>query len=465
LLVETAMPSYELEQIRRFFIEVPRYTSYPTAADFTTAVGPAEHAANLRAAGAQVDAPLSLYVHLPFCREICAFCGCHALVARTEARVDRYLAALVREMDLVLCELGKARPVSELHFGGGSPSYVSAARFERLMGDLRDRFAFDGSATLSLEADPRTTDRQKLALYRSLGFERISFGFQDLDEAVQSAIGRNQTAETSREAYVLAREAGFRSINVDLCYGLPRQTEATFARTVSEVIALRPDRIALFGYAHLPQARPRQRLIVASELPDPAARLHMMADAHARLIDAGYDAIGIDHFALPDDDLARAAATGRLHRNFQGYTTTTTDTLIGLGLSAISDVPAGYAQSFRSLHAYLEAVDAGRLPTERGVHRSPDDRVRGALIRRVMCRFELDLPDIQRELNVDLRRSFAPELGELERLASDGLVAIADKRISLTPLGRVFARNVASVFDAHRGRPAPGAPPRFSTSA
>lgn len=459
------MTTTDTKEIERFFVEVPRYTSYPTAADFTLSIGPAVYGVSLRAAGASKGVPVSLYVHLPFCREICAFCGCNAMIARTEARIDRYLEALVREMDLVLRQLGGTRPVSELHFGGGSPSYVPAPAFERLVRALRERFSFDAAATLSLEADPRTVDHEKLVLYRTLGFDRISFGFQDLDPGVQRAIGRNQSAETSRRAYALARELGFRSINIDLCYGLPEQTEDTFAQTIAEVIGLRPDRIALFGYAHLPHLRPRQRLIVADSLPTPGARLRMMVEGRDRLIAAGYDAIGLDHFALPDDDLARAAATGRLHRNFQGYTTTTTDTLIGLGLSAISDLPAGYAQNFRSLHAYLEAVDAGCLPTERGVLRSEDDRVRGEIIRRIMCRFELDFPDVERALGIDFHGAFARELGELERLSDDGLVTVEETRIRLTPLGRVFVRNVASIFDAHRLPAAAGAAPRFSMSA
>jgi len=453
------------KEIERFFVEVPRYTSYPTAADFSASVGADAYAASLRAAATSTGIPISLYIHLPFCREICAFCGCHALVARTEARIDRYLQALVREMDLVRHELGSARPVSELHLGGGSPSYLSAPAFERVMRALRDRFSFDAAATLSLEADPRTVDREKMTLYRALGFDRISFGFQDLDPAVQRAIGRNQSAETSRRAYALAREAGFRSVNVDLCYGLPEQTEDTFAQTIADVIALRPDRIALFGYAHLPHLRPRQRLIVADALPTPSARLRMMVDGRDRLLAAGYHAIGLDHFALPGDDLARAAATGRLHRNFQGYTTTTTDTLVGLGLSAISDLPAGYAQNLRSLHAYLEAIDGGRLPTERGVLRTDDDRVRGEIIRRIMCRFALDLRDVERIFKINFRQSFAPELGELGRLSDDGLVTVEETRIQLTPLGRVFVRNVASIFDAHRHPAAAGAPARFSMSA
>lgn len=451
--------------LRRFFIEVPRYTSYPTAADFTDAVGPDDHAANLRRAGQATDTGLSLYVHLPFCKAICHFCGCHALVARTDSRIQRYLAALGTEMRLVAAELGGGRAVTELHFGGGSPSLLAADDFERVMADLRSSFALAPDASIAIEADPRTVDRDKLQRYRRLGVERVSFGFQDLDEGVQRAIGRNQTAAVSRAAHELAREAGFAGINVDLCYGLPEQSEETFARTVDEVVALAPDRVALFGYAHVPWLKPRQKLIVASTLPGPDLRLRLMAAARARLTDAGYVAIGLDHFALPGDPLATAAAAGLLHRNFQGYTTTRTDSLVGLGLSGVSDLPAGYAQNLRALPDYYRALDAGRLPTERGASRSEDDRVRGEIIRRLMCRFELDVAAVERDLGVDFAVQFGPELAELTRLAADGLVSVEPARVRLTDLGRVFVRNVAAVFDAYWRRRATDARPRFSSSA
>jgi len=461
------MTSPDARDLRRFFVEVPRYTSYPTAADFTDAVGPADHAANLATAAAAVGAPISLYVHLPFCKEICHFCGCHALVARTDARIARYLEALDAEMRLVGAALGGARPIGELHFGGGSPSLLAADDFERVMQGLHASFPFAADASLALEADPRTVDRAKLERYRRLGVSRISFGFQDLDEGVQRAIGRNQSAATSRRAFELAREAGFAGINVDLCYGLPEQTEETFAHTVARVIELGPDRVALFGYAHVPWLKPRQRLIVASTLPGPGLRLALMAGARARLVEAGYTAIGLDHFARPGDELARAAAAGRLHRNFQGYTTTRTDTLIGLGLSGLSDVPWGYTQNHRALRDYYAALDAGRLPTERGVARSADDRARGEIIRRIMCTFELDVPALERDLGLDFGPAFGPELADLGRLADEGLVAWQGRRARLTDLGRVFVRNVAAVFDAHLRRRAKNGDrtPRFSASA
>jgi oxygen-independent coproporphyrinogen III oxidase len=452
----------QLADLKRLVMDVPRYTSYPTAAEFSPDIGPAAHATSLDEAAAVPDAPLSLYVHLPFCKSICHFCGCHALVARTPERIERYLRALGREMELVAEALHGARPVAELHFGGGSPSLLSVDDFTRVMRDLRASFPFTDDIAISLEADPRTTDREKLACYRRQGVSRLSFGFQDLDPNVQRAIGRHQSEETSRAVYTLAREVGFEGINVDLCYGLPEQTEETFARTVDEVIALRPDRIALFGYAHVPWHKPKQKLIVASTLPDTDTRLRLVADAHTRLAEGGYVPIGFDHFALPGDALAVAARAGNLHRNFQGYTTTRTDALVGLGLSAISDLPDGYAQNARTLGDYLSALDEGRLPTERGASRSHDDRLRGDLIRRIMCTFRIDRAEVERAHGIDFAAAFAPELRALEGLETQGLVTVSDAAVELTELGRLFVRNVAVVFDAYRAKKPAGM--RFSSS-
>jgi oxygen-independent coproporphyrinogen-3 oxidase len=442
----------QLAALKRLVVDVPRYTSYPTAAEFSSDIGPAAHAAGLREAASSTEAPLSLYVHLPFCRSICHFCGCHALAARTPERIARYLAALRKEMALVSAALGGRRLVAELHFGGGSPSLLALDDFEGLMRDLRSWFPFDDDVAISLEADPRTVDRDKLVAYRRQGVGRLSFGFQDLDPGVQRAIGRHQSEETSRAAYAMAREIGFEGINVDLCYGLPEQTDETFARTIDEVIGLRPDRIALFGYAHVPWHKPKQKLIVASTLPDVDTRLRLVAKAHTRLAAAGYLPIGFDHFALPGDSLAVAARNGRLHRNFQGYTTTRTDALVGLGLSAISDLPGGYAQNARALGDYQAALEEGRLPTERGAVRTADDRLRGDLIRRIMCSFRIDRADVERAHGIDFAAAFAAELRALAGLETEGLVTVSDAAVELTELGRLFVRNVAVVFDAYRAQ-------------
>jgi oxygen-independent coproporphyrinogen-3 oxidase len=453
-----------VNDMARFSIEAPRYTSYPTAAEFSTATTAADYAAALEEVSRTGDRPLALYVHLPFCKELCHFCGCHALIARTPERVAHYLDALAAEATAVARRLGDRRPVGEIHFGGGSPSYLEADDFERLLVDLRARFRFDAEVAISLEADPRTTDREKLVRYRRLGVGRISFGFQDLDGGVQRAIGRNQSAAVSLRAYRTAREVGFSGINLDLCYGLPEQTAETFARTVAEVIALRPDRVAIFGYAHVPWLKPLQRLIPAAALPRADLRIRLMAEAREALLGAGYLAIGLDHFALPDDDLGRAAAAGTLNRNFQGYTTTDTDALVGLGLSAISDLPGGYFQNARTLAAYHAATRLGALPTERGVRRTEDDVVRGEIIRTLMCRSRLDVAAIERRFGLRFSDAFAPELGELRALEAQGLLTIADDALELTALGSAFVRNVARVFDAYR-RATASSPRRFSMTA
>jgi len=462
------------EEMARFSIEAPRYTSYPTAAEFSPDVGPSDLRAALSSLPAPPDAsssprsPVGVYVHLPFCRDICHFCGCHALVARTPERIDRYLGCLAGEAAAVGRVLRAGRAVAELHFGGGSPSFLDADDFARVMNDLHAAFAFTPDAAVSLEADPRTTDLAKLQRYHALGVRRISFGVQDLDEDVQRAIGRHQSRATSITAYELARQVGFDGVNLDLCYGLPEQTEATMAATVDAVLALRPDRVALFGYAHVPWMKPMQRLIPAASLPRADLRLRMIAHARAVFLAAGYQAIGLDHFALPTDELARAAMAGTLHRNFQGYTTTRTDALIGLGTSAISDLPAGYFQNQRKLGDYLRAVDAEGLATERGVLRTRDDVVRGDIIRALMCRGGLDLRALERRFALDFATAFGPEVTALRRLETEGLVRLdlEGGLLALTPLGEVFVRNVARVFDAYRGgeRARTSAPVRFSST-
>lgn len=451
--------------LARYSIEAPRYTSYPTAAEFRAGVGGETYLGALRAAGlGDLRVPLSLYVHLPFCRQLCHFCGCHAMVAQTDERVHRYCRALAQEITTVAEALGNRRPVGELHFGGGSPSLLDPDTFGALMDGLRAAFPFLPEASLSLEADPRTTDGEKLQRYWDCGVRRLSFGFQDVTDEVQHAIGRHQSAAVARAAFAEARAVGFGSINIDLCYGLPAQTEAGFAHTVDEVIALRPERVAIFGYAHVPWMKPLQRRLPLAALPDGSLRVVLMANARRALLGAGYRAIGLDHFALPEDPLAQAMDAGRLHRNFQGYTTTATDTLIGLGLSAISDLPRGFFQNQRELGPYENTVEAGALATERGVLRTDEDRLRGAIIRDLMCTFRVDVAAVERRYGILFPIHFAEEWSALAALAEEGLVRLGPAAITLTPLGQLFVRNVARVFDAYR-RADSGAATRFSRTA
>ena len=444
LAIDTALLS-------RFAVEGPRYTSYPTAVDFTLAFDAVAYADRLADADrARASQPLALYVHLPFCRALCDFCGCHALVARTPERIARYLAAMEQEIELVAAHLPHRRSVAELHLGGGSPSVLTPADTQRLFAAIGRRFELLPAAAISVEVDPRTVDRAKLEMYRQCGVRRVSMGFQDLDPGVQEAIGRHQSSATSVAAFTEARRAGFDAINIDLCYGLPRQTEATFDQTLRQVIALGPNRIAIFGYAHVPWLKPLQRRIDEKELPDGELRVRLLSLCRQRLAAAGYRTIGMDHFARPDDPLTLALDQRRLHRNFQGYTETATSDLVGLGLSSIGDVAGAFAQNQRSLHAYYDDIAAGRLPTERGVRRTAEDELRAHVIRRIMCDFGLDEDEVSRRFGIDFTATFAGEIAELERLAADGLVERVPGRLTLSPTGRVFVRNVASVFDSRR---------------
>ncbi len=408
--------------LARFAVQAPRYTSYPTAIEFSPLLGPAQYLEALATADEErPEAPLSLYVHLPFCREICWFCGCHSMAGHSPDRVRRYLRALGREIVLVAAHLPRRRRVAELHFGGGSPSLLDVPAFETLWISLNASFAIDRDAAVSIEVDPRTVDDDKWRAYQRAGVRRVSMGFQDLDEGVQAAIGRNQSTEVSRRAFESARRFGFDSINVDLCYGLPGQNERTFEATVREVMSLRPDRVAIFGYAHVPWMKPLQRKIDESALPAPPLRVRLLTLARELLVGDGYRAIGIDHFARPGDELARALDAGQLHRNFQGYTTTTTDALVGFGLSAISDLGRVLAQNHRTLRDYIAAVDEGTLPTERGALRSADDLLRGHIIRRLMCNFALDIPEVERRFSILVRGHLRPRARRAGRAPGVGL--------------------------------------------
>lgn len=436
-------------ELARFATDGPRYTSYPTAVEFTEGLDSERHAQLLERADSTPDAPLSLYLHLPFCKSLCSFCGCHAMVARTPERIRRYVELLGREMDLVGRHLRTRRGVLEIHFGGGSPSLLEPADFARVMDAVRSRFQVAAGAAISIEVDPRTTTPAKMRAYRACGVNRISMGFQDLDWAVQQAIGREQHRDVSVRAFTDARDAGFESVNVDLCYGLPGQTDATFDATLAEIARLAPDRVAVFGYAHIPWLRPMQRRIDERMLPSTETRIRLLALGRARLLAAGYRAIGMDHFARPTDELARALDDGTLHRNFQGYTTTRTDTMIGFGISSIGDFGGAMVQNMKSLAAWSQAIEQGRLPTERGVERTREDLLRGHVIREIMCTFGLDVAAVERRFGITFASHFGVEMEDLRRLAADGLVAVTPDGLRLTPLGSVFVRNVAMVFDEY----------------
>jgi oxygen-independent coproporphyrinogen-3 oxidase len=443
-------PAPTADLLRRFDVPGPRYTSYPTADRFADTFGEADYRRALarRAASAR-PAPLSLYVHIPFCEHVCFYCACNKIVTRKRERAAEYLDVLEAEIALQADALGRREAVSQLHLGGGTPTYLDDDQLARLMALLRARFDIVPGAEMSIEVDPRTVDAARLQALSHLGFNRLSFGVQDFDPDVQRAVNRIQSVESVTELVGHARALGFESINVDLIYGLPKQSPASIARTVEQVVALMPDRVALYGYAHLPERFKPQRSIDRQELPTAADRTEMLRRAIDGFAGAGYAYIGMDHFARPNDSLAIAKREGRLHRNFQGYSTQPDCDLIGLGVSSIGRVGDAFAQNAKSLLDYYEAVRAGRLPVLRGIELDADDLVRRDAIMAIMCQGRLAFDDLDAAHAVDSRRYFADEIGEVASLADDGLCTVTDDAIELTPLGWYFVRAVAMTFDRY----------------
>ena len=431
----------------------PRYTSYPTADRFADDFGAANLAWALdrrrRAADGGARMPLSLYVHIPFCESVCYYCACNKVITRHHSRAQEYLRALDDEIDLVVASIGPQREISQLHLGGGSPTFLSDAEIARLMASLRRSFHFADDAEVSIEVDPRTVTDARLEHLRAEGFNRLSFGVQDFDEQVQQAVHRVQSYESVRDLIAAARRLGFESINADLIYGLPRQTPASFARTIAQVNALRPDRIALYAYAHLPARFKPQRRIAAAELPDGAARVAMLGAAMSAFVAHGYDYIGMDHFALPGDALAVAKRAGRLQRNFQGYSTRPDCDLVGLGVSAIGRIGDSYYQNAKTLPEYYEALATRRLPVVRGLVLDRDDVVRRDLIMALMCHGRIDFADVRRRLGVDMRLDFAAELVRLQPFVDDGLATVGEDAVEVTPAGWYVVRAIAMVFDEY----------------
>ncbi|WP_207536890.1 oxygen-independent coproporphyrinogen III oxidase [Sabulicella rubraurantiaca] len=421
---------------------LPRYTSYPTAPHFQP-LTPAEHAAGLARIGAG-DA-LSLYLHVPFCHALCWYCGCHTTVTRQEERIERYALGLVREAQLLAEAMPASHgPVTHLHLGGGTPSALGAERLAGVVRHLKRLFPFATGAELSVELDPRTLTEDVVEALAEAGFNRASLGLQDANDKVQRKMGRIQPVQLVEEAMQRLRAAGIRRINLDMMYGLPCQSVAHVVATAQVAARLGADRVAAFGYAHVPWMKPAQRAIRGKELPGAVERLDQAAAAHEALLAHGYEAVGLDHFALPEDPMAIAAREGRLRRNFQGYTTDAAPVLIGMGCSAIGDTPSGYAQNIADERGWVEAVEAGILPVARGLALSEEDRLRRAAIERVMCDLRLDLA----LLPLCMR---ARALPGLRALAEDGVVALEGDVVRVTESGRRFLRHVAACFDTRLG--------------
>jgi len=436
--------------LRRFDHPGPRYTSYPTADRFVEAFDAATFAARLAKRGDQAaPAPLSIYVHVPFCDKVCFYCACNKVVTRHHERAAEYLEALKTEADLVSSLLTGPRDLEQLHFGGGTPTFLSNAELQQVMAMLTERFPLAENAECSIEVDPRSTPPEKVRTLATLGFNRMSVGVQDFDLQVQKAVNRLQSYEMTKETIDTAREAGFKSVNLDLIYGLPKQTRESFSRTLDRVLELSPERIALYHYAHLPERFKPQRRIVAEELPPSDEKTHIMLDAITRLSEAGYRYIGMDHFAKDTDELARAQALGRLHRNFQGYSTRPDCDLIGLGVSSISKVGPTYSQNVRELPEYYDRLHAGLLPTARGVLLDRDDLLRRAVIMALMCHFEVSKEGIEAAHLIKFDEYFQRELEDLRTFEEAGLVEITHDWINVLPKGKLLVRGIAMVFDRY----------------
>lgn len=438
--------------LARFDVPGPRYTSYPTADRFVEAFGEENYLLALeqrKHGSGGVLLPLSLYVHIPFCESLCYYCACNKIITKHPERAEVYLRYLQREVELHTAHGGTGQTVSQLHFGGGTPTFLSDAGLKDLMDMLRRNFTLAPGGEYSIEVDPRTVDADRLALLSELGFNRLSFGVQDFDPEVQKAVHRIQPAEQVFGLVATARKLGFESVNIDLIYGLPRQTAESFDRTLEQVAALRPDRIALYAYAHLPERFKPQRRIVSADLPGAAAKVSMLARSLDAFSQAGYVYVGMDHFALPTDSLAIAKRQGRLHRNFQGYSTQPDCDLIALGVSAIGKVGATYSQNAKALDEYYDLLDQGHLPIVRGLTLSRDDLLRRCVIMGLMCQGELLFEPLEQAWLIDVRDYFSVELERLREMEAQGLVYFRESGVSVTPVGWYFVRGIAMVFDRY----------------
>ena len=450
---------FDPQLIRRLDRSGPRYTSYPTADRFTESFGAERYKSWLirqhigGSGGGGFDAaaqrPVSIYVHLPFCSTVCFYCACNKIVTANKARGVEYLHHLKKEIELH-CESFHFPPrVEQMHWGGGTPTFFDQAQLSELNDTLRRRFAFAPDGEYSIEIDPRTVDDASIHALHVMGFNRISLGVQDFDPAVQRAVNRVQGEAQTLGVITAARRAGFHSVNIDLIYGLPLQNPTTFDHTLTSVIAARPDRVAVYNYAHMPARFKSQRHIKDHELPAPEVKLKLLALAARRLTEAGYVYIGMDHFALPSDALAQAQRAGRLHRNFQGYSTHADCDLLALGVSAIGAIGPTYSQNARELPDYYQRIERGALPVVRGIELSTDDQLRRAVIQRLMCQFGLNTEAIETEFFIDFGEYFSDELADLRLLAQDGLVELTAQRIQVTAKGRLLIRNVCMVFDRY----------------
>ena len=446
----TQQVEFDRMLISRYDGKGPRYTSYPTADRFVTDFGAGHYLQALRdQAPGTPNKPLSLYFHLPFCNTVCYYCACNKVITKDRSQADRYLDRLLREIDLQADQLPHRAAVSQLHFGGGTPTFLSDEQLRCLMAAIRSRFDLQPDGEYSIEIDPRHVSQETVRLLGKLGFNRISIGVQDFNPAVQLAVNRIQSEAETRDVIDTARASGFSSVSIDLIYGLPLQTAQSVQTTIERVLLLRPDRLSLYNYAHLPERFMPQRRINAADLPAPETKLDILQNSIGQLTAAGYVFIGMDHFALPDDELAVAQRQGRLHRNFQGYSTHADCDLMAFGISAISKVGPTYCQNVKTLDDYYANIDSGQLAVDRGIRLDDDDLLRRAVIQALMCQFEIDSRVIEQGYRIDFGKYFAIELESLAAMQDDGLLQADTDHIVVLPRGRLLIRSIAMIFDRY----------------
>lgn len=443
---------WDIDLIKRYDKSGPRYTSYPTAVQFHDGFT-LDHYQQARESSDH--GPMSLYVHIPFCSHVCYYCACNKVITKRKEKAQPYLDRLYKEMELRSSGYDKNRPIEQLHWGGGTPTFITHEQMTELMGKMREHFNLldTEDRDYSIEIDPRELREGTLAHLKSLGFNRVSLGVQDFDEKVQKAVNRVQPLEMTRDTLNEARRLGFKSINIDLIYGLPFQTRESFAQTLKTVLELDPDRLSVFNYAHLPERFMPQRRINEADLPSGEEKLGMLEDSIQMLTQAGYHYVGMDHFAKPDDSLAQAQMAGKLHRNFQGYTTHEDCDLVALGVSSISQVGDAYFQNSADIEEYMAQIDEDKLPIKRGVILTNEDDLRRAVIKQLICHFELDYETFNQAFGINFTQHFEEELASLSNYIEDGLVQLSDNGILVTPKGGLLIRNICMAFDEYLTRP------------
>jgi len=441
---------FDLDLIRRYDKAGPRYTSYPTAVQFHNDFDETAYRKHAQNSNTTLK-PLSLYVHIPFCDTVCFYCGCNKVATKNRQLATPYLTHLHQELAFQSALFDRERPVTQLHWGGGTPTFLSHDQMRDLIQGIKTHFQLldDDSGEYSIEIDPREMQFDTVALLRELGFNRMSLGVQDFDPNVQKSVNRIQTEEQTFAVLEAARREGFKSISLDLIYGLPHQNVNSFSNTLNKILAVKPDRLSIFNYAHLPTLFKPQRRINEADLPSPTEKLAILQQTIHQLTEAGYIYIGMDHFALPDDELTQAQRNGTLYRNFQGYSTHADCDLIGLGITSIGKVGDSYSQNVKTLEEYYAQIDANHIPIFRGIGLNADDKLRRAVITQLICHFSLDISAIENEYQIDFKNYFLTEWNELEKMQGDGLLERRDERIDILPAGRLLVRNICMTFDAY----------------